>query len=251
MRTVRDEYFLTLGEIADEYGRNGHEPGQIRQQLLNAFWRGLFESSVRDQSSRHPLISRSSALEALFRHDDHPGFYFYYGLVDKAAEEGEGIDFVDSRRSIALPAKPRDWTKHDRERAYLELSSIDILDVNASAYAALMIQFLGAYELLAVCHQLCVPAPPFWLDWDARAKSSQPKAARDFHRLAKAARYIALATETTTPTELRKDKVFDDARRLVGPIGEHTLAKVWKAVAPEGAKKGGRRPGASNRKNVR
>src|SRR5262245_9302309 len=77
MRTVRDEYFLTIGQICEEYRRNGVDPEQVRQALLNAFWRGCFERFVRENGrSQFPLISRRSMLKAWVSIAEHPGLFF-------------------------------------------------------------------------------------------------------------------------------------------------------------------------------
>jgi hypothetical protein len=73
MRTVRNEYFLTIGEIALEYEHNGHDR---LQALFNAFWQGAFEPYIREGEQEYPLVSRRRMLENWHEIDDHPGLRF-------------------------------------------------------------------------------------------------------------------------------------------------------------------------------
>ena len=73
MRTVREEYFLTIGEIAKEYKRNGRD---VLQVLFNAFWMEHFEPFVREGHSQYPLASRRTMLEAWHADGDHDGLHF-------------------------------------------------------------------------------------------------------------------------------------------------------------------------------
>ena len=53
MRTVRTEYFLTIGEIVEEYERNGSD---VLPALFNAFWMARFEPYVREDRSAYPRL---------------------------------------------------------------------------------------------------------------------------------------------------------------------------------------------------
>ena len=56
MRTVRTEYFLTIGEIVEEYERNGSD---VLPALFNAFWMARFEPYVREDRSAYPRLQNS------------------------------------------------------------------------------------------------------------------------------------------------------------------------------------------------
>ena len=73
MRTVRTEYFLRIGEIAEEYKRNGRD---VLPALFNAFWMGRFEPFAQEDRSAYPLTSRRTLLEAWHDLGGHSGVHF-------------------------------------------------------------------------------------------------------------------------------------------------------------------------------
>jgi hypothetical protein len=187
MRTVRTEYFLTIGEIAEEYERNGRV---VRQALFNSFWRGSFEPCVREDRSAYPLISRRTMLEAWRNLGDHPRLHFATSPEDEPKELPDGSIIVDVSTRIVLPAQAADWKRKDLEAAYSQLANISISDISGEAQAGLKCQFLGAYELLAVCYGQGERPPPFWVHWDTTRRSSRVKTAESFQRQAAEANWL-------------------------------------------------------------
>jgi hypothetical protein len=101
MRTVRKEYFLTIGEIAEEYKRNGRD---VLPALLNAFWMGRFEPFVREDRSPYSLISRLALLEAWRDLGDHPSIHFSTSLEGEFEELPERV-VVDVCTWIIYPLR--------------------------------------------------------------------------------------------------------------------------------------------------
>src|SRR5262245_671288 len=119
MRTVREEYFLPIREIAEEYARNGRE---VRAALLNAFWMGNFEPFVRLDPSKYPLSARRSMLEAWHDLDNHPGLRFVI-TAEVPGKLPDGTIIVDTRTLIELPQQPTDWKPNHLKAAYSQLAT--------------------------------------------------------------------------------------------------------------------------------
>ena len=163
MRTVRTEYFLKIGEIAEEYKRNGRD---VLPALFNAFWMGRFEPFAQEDRSAYPLTSRRTLLEAWHDLGGHSGVHFATSHEGAFEELPNGSVDVDVRHWIILPVQASEWTPNNLQTAYDQLASVSIADISDECIAGLKCQFLGAFELIAVCYELGEPAPPFWLSWD-------------------------------------------------------------------------------------
>jgi hypothetical protein len=235
MRTVREEHFLTIREIAEEYERNGHE---VRAALLNAFWMGRFEPFVRLGPSKYPLITRRSMLEAWHDLGDHPGLCFATSAEEASGKLPDDSFIVDTRTLIELPSQPADWKPNDLRVAYSQLATLSISDISGPAYAGLMCQFLGAYELLAVCYDQGEPPPPFWVHWDTTRRISERKKTEFFNRQAEKANWLEQRLHDVAASDVRREDVFAEARSDHG-LSEGLFDKLWKAFAPDQLKRGG------------
>ena len=241
MRTVRTEYFLTIGEIAEEYKRNGSD---VMPALFNAFWMGRFEPFVREDPA-YPLISRRTLLEAWRDLGDHPGVQFSTSLEGEFKELADGDVDVDLHQWIILPAQAAEWTSNDLLPAYDQLANVRISDISDQALTGLKCQFLGAYELLAVCYDLGEPPPAFWLHWDTTRKTSRPEKGRAFQAHARAALLLHQKLAGAQPLEVRREDVLEEAESH--GLTEASFDKLWKVLAPYNLRKQGRRRGSKNR----
>jgi hypothetical protein len=234
MRTVREEHFLTIREITEEYKRNGREVGDA---LFNAFWMGSFEPFVRLAPSKYPLITRRLMLEAWHDLGDHPGLRFATSAEEASGKLPDGSIIVDTQTLIKLPPQPADWKPNDLRAAYSQLATLSISDISGRAYAGLMCQFLGAHELLAVCYEQGEPPPPFWVHWDTTRRISEGKKTEFFHRQAEKANWLAQRLHHVAASDVVRENVFAEARSDHG-LREPLFDKLWKAIAPD-QKKGG------------
>jgi hypothetical protein len=234
MHTVRDEYFLTIGEIAEEYGRNGQDR---LQALFNAFWRGCFEAFVREtESEEYPLMSRRTALKAWRDMDDHPGLEF----ATSPGEEirvSDGSIVVDLFTRIVLPAEEVDWKRKELEITYGHLANLSVADISGAAEAGLKCQFLGAYELLAVLYDQGEPPPPFWLHWDSTRRPSRHEESKSFQHLSGSANWLSQELPNAAPTDVRQLDLLQEAKNR--GLGEEQFNKLWRALAPDQLKEGG------------
>jgi hypothetical protein len=242
MHTVRDEYFLTIGEIAEEYGRNGHDR---LQALFNALWRGSFKAFVRErESEEYPLMSRRTAIKLWRDMNDHPRLAFATSPREEI-RESDGSIVVDPFIRIVLPAEEADWKCKELKIAYGQLANASVADINGEAEDGLKCQFLGAYELLAVLYDQGEPPPPFWMHWDANLRLSRRKESKSFQHLSGSANWLSQKLQNATATDVRRPGLLQEAKSR--GLGEEQFNKLWRALAPDQFKKGGRRSGSKNR----
>jgi len=242
MRTVRTEYFLTIGEIAEEYRRNGRD---VVPALFNAFWRGSFEPFVREDRSAYPLISRRTLLEVWRDSGGHPGIHFATSLEGEFEELPDGSVVVDVRTWIILPAQAAEWTLNNLETAYHQLASASIPDISDEALDGLKCEYLGAFELIAVCYELGEPPPPFWLHWDPILRTSRKKDSNYLRKHAEGALWLHQRLAGAQPSEVCREDVLEEAKSK--GLTEALFDKLWEVIAPDDLRDPGRRPGSKNR----
>jgi len=242
MRTVRNEYFLTIGEIALEYERNGHDR---LQALFNAFWRGTFEPYIREGAQEYPLVRRRRMLENWHEIDDHPGLRFATSSEGQTEQLPDGTIDVELSTWIVLPAETADWKPKELQTAFDQLANVSISDISQVAETSLRCQFLGAYELLAACYELGVPPPPFWMHWDSTRRPSRKKASELFQRLSASANWLREELQNAAATDERRPDLLRKAKKC--GLDEEQFNKLWAALAPAQLKEGGRRLGSKNR----
>jgi len=242
MRTVRNEYFLTIGEIALEYEHNGHDR---LQALFNAFWRGAFEPYIREGEQEYPLVSRRRMLEIWHDINDHPGLRFATSSEGQIKQLPDGTIDVELSTWIVLPAEKADWKPKELRTAYGQLANVSISDISQVAETSLRCQFLGAFELLATCNELGEPPPPFWVHWDSTRRTSRKKFAHYFRKQAHAALWLHHKLTDIQPEEVSRAGIRDEAATDHGLSGA-SFDKLWKSFAREELRKGGRRRGSKN-----
>jgi hypothetical protein len=240
MRSVRPEYFLTIGEIAMEYERNGHDR---LHALFNAFWRGTFEPFIREGAQEYPLVSRRRMLEIWHEIDDHPGLHFATSSEGQIEQLPDGTIDVEVSTRIVLPAETADWKPKELQTAYDQLANVSISDISEEAVTGLKCQFLGAYELLAACHELGEQPPPFWKNWDSTGKISRKDKAHFFREQARAAIWLREKLKDIPQAEVRRASIRSEAATDHGLSGA-SFDKLWKPFASEELQKGGRRRGS-------
>jgi hypothetical protein len=238
--TVREEYWLPLGAVADEWVRNGANEEVVRQSLWNWYWCGLFEDFYREAPSPYPMTPRREMLIAISKIPGHPGIVF--AESDNGDEELEdGTVLVDLRTWIALPEDPADSTSAQLKKAYAALANVSMAAIELSALAGLMCQFVGAYELLAVCEKLGIEVPPFWHHWaPARKKTGV------LQQLALLANWLHHETLAIGHVKLTKDELFEQATEKFPGLKRNRFNTVWEVMASPEMQKGGRPRGSKN-----
>ena len=161
-----------------------------------------------------------------------------------------GSIIVDLRTWIVLPAQAADWKPNDLKIAYSQLANVSISEISPEAETGLKCQFVGAYELLAVCYEQGEPPPPFWLHWDTTRRSSRVKTAKFFLGRAETASWLHQRLLGAKPSDVRREDVLEEARSRFS-LGEDQFNKLWRAFAPDQLKEGGRRPGSKKRHPAR
>jgi hypothetical protein len=154
-----DDYWLFMGRIVEMYGRCGFDRERAWRWLNNMYWRGQFEPYARSTISDYPMIPRRQML-AVWRECDHPGIRFCCKEIP-VYEYDDGAIKVDLFKDIVLPDQTDAWTEQHCNVAYKILAHVDQSDIEPVCLAGLMCQFVGSYELLAICHEGRLDPPPF------------------------------------------------------------------------------------------
>ena len=227
-----DDYWLPLYRIAELYNQCGINRRRVRRWLHNEYWRGGFDLFARLSSPGYPMMPRREILP-VWRDHVHPGILFIPNEIPiKPRDDGSII--VDRYPRIVLPEETDNWTDHQREDAYKSLAQVDLGNVNLICSAGLMCQYIGGYELVAICTKLGVAPPPFWRRFWPRRKG-------DAHKLAQVASWFHSrieAHERVTREQLRAEAEKYSLR---------SVDKIWDEFAPNGWKSRGRIKGTKNR----
>jgi hypothetical protein len=230
-----DDYWLPMYRIAELYDQCGVDRGRIRRWLNNTYWRGEFEPFARPSSPNYPMTPRREILP-VWRDYVHPGIRFTPKEIPIEPRD-DGSIVVDLRSSIVLPEETDKWTGHQCEAACKSIAQVDLSNVSLNCSAGLMCQFVGAYELFAICEKCGATPPPFW-------RRFAPNRNVDIHKLA---RFVSwFHCKITAHERLTKEQLRAEAIKAFS-ISSTAFDKVWREFSPEARKSPGRPPGSKNR----
>ena len=230
-----DDDWLPMYRIAELYDQCGTDRGQVRRWLNNSYWRGEFEPFARPSLPNYPMMPRREILP-VWRDYVHPGIRFSPNEIPIEPHDEHVPIIVDLCPSIVLPEETSEWTDHQCEAAYRSLAQVDLSNVNLICSTGLMCQFVGAYELFAICEKCGTTPPPFW-------RRFAPNRNVDIHKLARLVSWFhckIAAHERSTKEQLRAEAI------TAFSISSTAFDKVWHEFAPEAWKSPGRPPGSRN-----
>jgi hypothetical protein len=179
---------------------------------------------------------------AVWRDYDHPGILFSPNEIP-AEQCDDGSIMVDLRESIVLPEQTDAWTDQHCTDAYRILANVDQSDVAPECTAGLMCQFVGAYELHAICANRGEEPPPFW----RRFKRPRKKLSRKEEDLQPLARLVSWFQCKIDAGERLIHEQFRAEAEKVFSISGQIVEDAWNDFAPEKWKLPGRPPGSRNR----
>ena len=243
----RAEYYLSIGELAEEYALAGEDAGQFVNAILNAFWQGMLDDYTRLATGVRPLIDRRRMLAAMM-HDggDHPTIVFSdEPSPDEVLEDGSIV--VDIRTEVILAQNTSTWTDNAVERACRQMQSKTIWDLSSDSRVGFKCQFIGAYELLCVCLKLGAAPPEFWKHWLGGQAAATRGSIERLHRQAQFANWLSIELHKE-PCWGRTKESLREAAKNDFEIGRVIFNSVWRQIAPLAVKKGGRPKGSKNTK---
>jgi hypothetical protein len=230
-----DDYWLFMDRIVEMYGRCGFDRERAWRWLNNMYWRGEFEPYARSTISYYPMIPRRQML-AVWRECDHPGMRFCCNEIP-VYQYDDGAIRVDLFKDIVLPEQTDAWTEQHCNDAYKILAHVDQSDIEPVCLAGLMCQFVGSYELLAICREEGLDPPPFW-----RSFKPPPKGT-NYQRFAQLASWFN--TKISAGERVTNPQLIAEAESQFSIVGSAVDA-VW-SFAPKEWRKRGRPLGSRNR----
>jgi hypothetical protein len=227
-----DDYWLPMYRIVELYDQCGIDRRRVRRWLNNAYWRGEFEPYIRPSSSNYPMMHRREILP-VWRDYVHPGIHFSSNEIPIEPND-DGSIIVDLCSSIVLSERTEECTDQHYEPAYRVLAHVNHNGVALDCEAGLMCQFVGGYELFAICIKLGVAPPPFWRRFWPRRKG-------DAHKLAQLARWLHSRIEAHE--RVTREQVRAEAEKY----SIRSIDKIWDVLALDCWKLRGRIKGTKNR----